>query len=70
MWKVFGYFGIDAGILFISLVHHSMEVSVGHRISGGEQCHIPATSDESFGDVAGDRFPGAVLSRRSSPGHR
>src|SRR5690348_261029 len=68
--KVFGYFGIDAAILLISFSNHSVETSTGHRIPGGEQCHIPATSYESFGNVTGHGFPGAVLSRRSSPGDR
>src|SRR4029077_2209936 len=68
--KVLGYFGIDAGILFISLVHHGMQVSAGHRVPAGEQRHIPATGDEPFRDVAGHCFPGAVLPRRCSPGYR
>jgi hypothetical protein len=34
--KVFGYFGVDGGILFISLVHHGMQVSAGQRIPGGD----------------------------------
>jgi hypothetical protein len=68
--KVFGYFGIDSGILFVSLVHYSMQVSASHRILTGKQCHIPAAGDESFSDVAGDRFPGPILSRGSSPSHR
>jgi hypothetical protein len=48
--KVFGYFGIDGGILFISVVHHGMQMSVGHRIPAGEQRYLPATGDEPFGD--------------------
>jgi hypothetical protein len=68
--KVFGYFGIDGGILFIPLVHHGMQVSAGYRIPAREQRHIPATGDEPFGDVASHRFPGAVLPRRRSPGYR
>src|SRR5690348_1718353 len=59
--KVFGYFGIAAAILFISLFRHSVEVSAGHRVLGGEQRHIPTTSYESFGNVAGHGFPGAIL---------
>jgi hypothetical protein len=34
--KVFGYFGIDAGVLFISLVHDCMQVSAGDRIPASE----------------------------------
>ena len=67
--KVFGYFGIDGGILFISLVHHGMQASASHRISAGKQCHIPSTGDEPFSDVAGNRFPGAILPRRRSPSY-
>jgi hypothetical protein len=67
--KVFGYFGIDGGILFIPPVYHGMEVSAGHRIPAGEQRHIPATGDQSFGDVAGDRLPRAVLPGRCSPSY-
>src|SRR5690242_17191035 len=67
--KVFGYFGIDGGVLFIPSVHYGMQVSAGHRIPAGEQRHIPATGDESFGDVAGDRLPRAVMAGRCSPGY-
>src|SRR5216683_3137284 len=45
--KVFGYFGIDGGILFMSFVNHGVQVSAGHRIPTGEQRHIPTTGDES-----------------------
>jgi len=34
--KVFGYFGIHGGILFISLVHYGMQMSAVHRIPAGE----------------------------------
>ena len=67
--KVLGYFGIDGGILFIPPVDHGMQASAGHGIPGGEQRHIPATGDQSFGDVAGDRLPRAVLPGRRSPGY-
>jgi hypothetical protein len=43
--KIFGDFGIDVRVLFISILHHGAQVSAGHRISGGEQCHVPTTSD-------------------------
>jgi hypothetical protein len=68
--QAFGYFGIDGGILFIPFVHDCMQASTGHRIPAGEQCHIPATGNEPFGDVARNRFPSAVLQRRRSPGYR
>ena len=68
--KVLGYFGIDGGILFIPPVHHGMQVSSGHGIPGGEQCHIPTTGYQSFGNVAGYRLPRAVLPGRRSPGYR
>jgi hypothetical protein len=67
--KIFGYFGIDGGILFIPFVHHGMEASASHRIPAGEQRHVPATGHEAFGDVARYRFPGAVLPGRCSPGY-
>ena len=44
--KVFGYFGIDGGILFIAPVHHGMQTSAGHGIPAGEQRYIPATGDQ------------------------
>jgi hypothetical protein len=34
--KIFGHLGIGDGILFISLVHHSMQMSTGDRIAAGE----------------------------------
>src|ERR1700728_5117167 len=68
--KVFGHFGIDGGIFFVTLVHHGMEASAGDRIPAGEQSHIPASGDEPFGYVACDRFPSAVLPRSRPPGYR
>src|SRR5258706_7671218 len=61
--KVFGYLGIEAGILFISPVHYSLQPSARHRIPGRKQGHIPATGDKPFGDIARHRFPSTVLSR-------
>jgi hypothetical protein len=31
--KVFGHFGIDCRVLFISPVHHGMQTTAGDRIS-------------------------------------
>src|SRR6266571_1795265 len=45
-------------------------VTRAHRIPASEQGHIPATGDESFGDIASHRFPGTVLPGRRSPGYR
>src|SRR5437660_6279925 len=68
--QVFGYFGVDGGVLFIPLFHDGMQVSAGHRISGSEQGHIPATGDEPLGDIASHRLPSAILPRRRSPCYR
>jgi hypothetical protein len=68
--KVFGYFGINSGILFIPPVQYGMQVAASDRIPASEQCHVPATGDESFSDVASHRFPSAIFPRRSSPGYR
>jgi hypothetical protein len=42
--KIFGYFGIDTGILFIPPIHHGMQTRTRKRIPTGEQSYIPATS--------------------------
>src|SRR6266498_3029715 len=68
--QVFGYFGVDGGVLFIPLFHDGMQVSAGHRISGSEQGHVPATRDEPLGDIASHRLPSAILPRRRSPCYR
>ena len=68
--QVFGYFRIDRPILFIASFYHRMQSGAGDRISSGEQGHIPSPFHQPFGDVAGHRLPGAILARRSSPGHR
>ena len=68
--EVFGYFRIDAAVFLVSLVDHRVESSAGDRIPGGEQSHIPAARDESFGDIAGNGFPSAVLPGRRPPCNR
>src|SRR5437588_3291144 len=65
--KIFGYFRIDGGILFVPPFYHGMEVSSSHRVPSGKQRHIPPTGYQSFGDVAGNRPPRAVLPGRCSP---
>ena len=62
--------GIGGAILFIRLVYHATQTSASYGIAAGKQGYIPATSDESFGNVARDRLPGAVLAGRRSPGYR
>ena len=39
--EVFGYFGIDAGILFVTLVHYGMKAGASQH-PAGERSHIPA----------------------------
>ena len=68
--KVFGDLGIGGGVLLITLVDHGVEPGAGDRVPGGEQGHVPAARDQAFGEVAGHRFPGAVLPRRGPPGDR
>ena len=66
--KVFGSFRIDSRIFFIAPIYYGMEVSASHRIPGGEQRHVPTPRDQSFGDVARDSLPRAVLPGRCSLG--
>src|ERR1700733_7240109 len=68
--KILGDLGINGAILFIPAVDHGMQAGAGSGIPGSEQRDVPATGSESFGDVAGHGLPGAVLTRRSSPGNR
>src|SRR5438105_14828827 len=68
--QVFGYFGVDGGGLFIPLFHDGTQVSAGHRISGSEQGHIPATADDPLADITSHRLPTAISPRRASPCER
>ena len=68
--QIFGHLGIGGGILLIALVDHGVEPGAGDRIPGGEQGHVPAAPDQAFGQVAGHRFPGAVVPGRRPPGDR
>ena len=68
--QVFGDFGIDGAILFISAVDHGMQPGAGDRVARGEKRDVPTPRHQALGDVAGHRLPGAVLPRRSTPGNR
>jgi hypothetical protein len=67
--EVFGYFGIDRPVLFITPGDDRMQVSAGERIAGGEESHIPAQVNQAFRYVAGNCFPGAILAWGRSPGN-
>ena len=67
--QVFGYFGIDRPILFITPGDDRMEMGAGEGIGGGEESHIPAQVNQAFRYVAGHCFPGAILAWRRSPGN-
>ena len=68
--KVLSHLGIYAAILFVPAFDHGMQTRAREGVPGSEQRDIPATRYQSFGDVAGDRLPRAVLPRRRAPCHR
>ena len=68
--QVFGYLGIDGTILLVTLIDHRMEPGAGDGVTSGEERHLPASSHQPFGDVAGHGLPGAILSRWGTPCNR
>ena len=65
--KVLGYFGID-GWIFHTPGSPRHAGGPGDRNASGERCDIPATGDQSCGDVGGNRLPRAVLPGVFVPG--
>ena len=68
--EIFGDLGIRIGILFVTLLDYAMQIRFGDGIFRREQSDVPTTGDKSFGDIAGNRLPSAILPRRSAPGGR
>ena len=68
--KIFGDFGIDVAVLFVSASDHGMQAAACNGIRGGKESDVPAPRDKAFRNIARDRFPRAVLSRRRSPCNR
>ena len=68
--KVLGDLGIGGGVLLITPVDHGVEPGARDGVPGGEQGYVPAARDQAFGEVAGHRFPGAVVPGRGPPGDR
>ena len=67
------YMAAFAGVLIVALARFSQ----GHNQRGSPwswrrpvRIRIPATGDQSFGDVAGHRLPSAVVLRRCPPRYR
>ena len=61
---------VHRGVFGVALGADPVEGRRGLRIERREQRHVDAPRDQSLREEARDLFPGAVVSRRRTPGHR